>query len=145
MAFDIREYLEKNKIELGKYETTEAHNVTKGISDIRKTMYEVHIKDGKFQLDTLKKIIVEGKEQIFEGTSYPSQDEAESLVDWTNHMNQVYVGGSSLVRKEFNKADDIRQKMWNKIFGDKSPWTAERKNNKLSVVWDKSKSEKLGV
>jgi hypothetical protein len=62
MAFDIRKYLEDNKIELGKYETTESHNVAKGVSDIRKTQHEVHIVDGKFQLDTLKKVIVENKQ-----------------------------------------------------------------------------------
>ncbi len=61
MAFDIRDYLEKNKIDLGAYSTTESSNVPKGVSDIRKTNQEVVIKDGKFQLSTLKKVIVEGR------------------------------------------------------------------------------------
>jgi len=67
-TFDIRKYLEDNKIELGKYETTESHNVAKGISDIRKTNHTVNIVDGKFQLDTLKKVIIEGK-QLNEGSA----------------------------------------------------------------------------
>ena len=83
MAFDIRKYLEDNKIELGKYETTESHNVAKGVSDIRKTQHEVHIVDGKFQLDTLKKVIVENKSKLNEG-NYPFEDH--------NNLNNIMKG-----------------------------------------------------
>lgn len=138
-GFSIQDYLEKNKIELGSIKKEVGSSVYKGgHNDLRKTSYNVNIKDGKFQLDTHKTVLTEG-------VSYPSQDEAEALVDWTNHSNQVYLGGAGLVRKEFNKADEIRQKLWDKIFGDGSPWTVERKSNKLVVKWDKIKSEKLGI
>ena len=91
----------------------------------------------------LRNIIKE--ELLKEGLTYPDQYEAEALVEWTNAVNSVYVGGAPLVREAFNKAEEIRIKMWDKIFGDKSPWTVKRKGKKLIVTWDNYKADKLGL
>ena len=56
--FDLYKFLTENKVTLGKYETTEQNGVYKGVSDIRKTNHDVVIKEGKFQLNTLKKSTV---------------------------------------------------------------------------------------
>lgn len=145
MAFDIRKYLEDNKIELGSYETTESHNVAKGVSDIRKTQHEVHIVDGKFQLDTLKKVIVESK-QLNEGTQYPNQYAAEAMVEWMAAMNSLSLSGvDASVRDAVNKCENIRTNLHSQIFGEKSPWSMQRKGNKFVVVWDKDKAKKLGL
>jgi hypothetical protein len=85
------------------------------------------------------------KDLLKEGVKYPTQDEAESLIAWTNATNSIYMGGAPSVRKAFQKAEDIRTKLWNTIFGDKSPWSVDRKGNKLIVKWDKYKADKLGI
>lgn len=119
MAFDIRKYLEDNKIELGKYETTESHNVAKGVSDIRKTQHEVHIVDGKFQLDTLKKVIVENK-QLNEGsgdinriaeifTRFLIGDRTQALKQLQGEMKNSFVP----ISISMDRTDE-----WNKKFGD---------------------------
>ena len=56
MAFDVRDYLSKNKFKLGTVEREVGTTPTKSYNDIRKTNYEVKIKeDGKLDLYTLKK------------------------------------------------------------------------------------------
>jgi hypothetical protein len=59
--FDLEKYLKENKIGLGKYKTTEGGKVAKGVSDVRKTNYDVRItEDGKLDLYTHKSVIAEG-------------------------------------------------------------------------------------
>ena len=59
-GFSIQDYLEKNKIELGSIKKEVGSSVYKGgHNDLRKTSYDVNIKDGKFQLDTHKTVITE--------------------------------------------------------------------------------------
>jgi hypothetical protein len=68
-GFSIQDYLEKNKIELGSIKKEVGSSVYKGgHNDLRKTSYDVNIKDGKFQLDTHKTVITENKKRtISEG------------------------------------------------------------------------------
>jgi len=56
MAFSIQDYLEHNKIELGKVSKEVGNNAFKGgHNDLRKTSYDVKIKkDGKLDLYTHK-------------------------------------------------------------------------------------------
>ena len=56
MAFDVRDYLSKNKIKLGTVEREIGHTPFKGgHNDIRKTNYEVKLtEDGKLDLYTHK-------------------------------------------------------------------------------------------
>jgi len=89
----------------------------------------------------LKEII---RQELNEAKKYPSQDEAESMSDWYDAVNGISLFGNE-VRAEFDKADKIRIKLHLKIFGDKSPWSLDRKGNKTKVVWDKHKAEKLGL
>lgn len=89
--------------------------------------------------DTMK------RRKLEEQKKYPPQEEAEAMVEWYNAVNSIYFGGSTEVRKEFEKADKIRVKLHQKIFGDKSPWSLERKGNKVKVNWDKTKADKLGL
>ena len=56
MAFDVRDYLSKNKIKLGTVEREVGTTVSKSYNDIRKTNLEVKLtEDGKLDLYTLKK------------------------------------------------------------------------------------------
>jgi hypothetical protein len=56
MAFDIKDYLSKNKIELGTVEREIGTKTAKSYNDIRKTNYEVKLtEDGKLDLYTHKK------------------------------------------------------------------------------------------
>lgn len=75
---------------------------------------------------------------------YLSQEEAEALVEWTNKNNEVYLGGSTIVRKEFEKAEEIRLAIWDKVFGEKSVWSVKRTPiGKLVVIWDKEKAKNI--
>ena len=56
MAFDVRDYLSKNKIKLGTVEREVGTKTAKSYNDIRKTNYEVKLtEDGKLDLYTHKK------------------------------------------------------------------------------------------
>ena len=56
MAFDVRDYLSKNKIKLGTVEREVGTKTAKSYNDIRKTNLEVKItEDGKLDLYTHKK------------------------------------------------------------------------------------------
>ena len=56
MGFDVREYLSKNKIELGTVEREVGTKTAKSYNDIRKTNYEVKLtEDGKLDLYTHNK------------------------------------------------------------------------------------------
>ena len=70
MAFDIQDYLKNNKIELGSVTKAVGDTPYKGgHNDIRKTNYEVKIKeDGKLDLYTHKTIMTEGKSLIKEAS-----------------------------------------------------------------------------
>lgn len=94
-------------------------------------------------LPTLKDTI--NKRRLEESKKYPPQEEAEALAEWYNAINSIYFGGSIQVRKEFEKSDKVRLKLHPKIFGDKSPWTLERKGNKVKVKWDSEKARNLGL
>lgn len=56
MGFDVRDYLSKNKIELGTVEREIGTKTAKSYNDIRKTNYEVKLtEDGKLDLYTHNK------------------------------------------------------------------------------------------
>lgn len=85
------------------------------------------------------------KEIMNEAKKYPSQDEADALADWSNKMADVYVGGAPDVRKQFDKADKLRMGMFDKVFGDKSPWRTTRTNKGIKAEWDDIKAKGLGL
>lgn len=60
MSFSIVKYLENNKIELGSIKKEVGTNISKsGHNDLRKTNYDVNIKDGKLDLYTHKTVLTE--------------------------------------------------------------------------------------
>lgn len=140
MAFDITKYLQENKIELGSIKKAVGTHVSKGVSDIRKTQYDVRItEDGKLDLYTHKEIITEG-------VKYPSQYDAEAMVELWNALEKVGGGGIGKdVRDLINKIQNLRTNLHSTIFGEKSPWRVEFKGNKKKVVWDKDKAIKIGL
>jgi hypothetical protein len=77
--FDLNNYLKENKIDLGKYQTTASNKISKGVSDIRKTNYDVRItEDGKLDLYTLQPVIAEGGEILInENTERPLSTEVK--------------------------------------------------------------------
>ena len=98
--------------------------------------------------EVLKKIdnLVE-KEVVEEAKKYPTQDDAQFVLDWSNNSDFGFALGvlSPDIRKEFDKSDAIRQKLWGKVFGDNSPWRVEMKKNKRVLKYDKDKAERLGI
>ncbi len=81
--------------------------------------------------------------------NYPRQDEAQALIEWTNAVNEVYLSScdiSELFQRKFNRADKIRQSLWKRVFGDRSPWSVKvRKNRKVTFYWNDDKAKKLGL
>lgn len=77
--FNLNKYLKENKIDLGKYQTTASNKISKGVSDIRKTNYDVRItEDGKLDLYTLQPVVAErGEILINENTERPLATEVK--------------------------------------------------------------------
>ena len=93
----------------------------------------------------IREMIVEEVDKLNEAQKYPSQEDAEAMLEWYKAVNGVYFGGAREARKAFEKADDIRIKAHMEIFGNKSPWSIERKGRKAEVVWNNNKAEALGL
>lgn len=85
------------------------------------------------------------REELLKEAKYPSQYEAESLLDWSNATGGLSFGGAPEVKKAFDKAEKIRQDVWQKIFSDKSPWSVKASGKKAKVIWDPNKAKKLGL
>lgn len=87
------------------------------------------------------------KEHLEEAkTKYPTQYDAEFLVEYMQNIQSMSSGGlSSDMMKLYNKINTIHQPMWQKVFGDKSPWSVDTSKRKPKVVWDKAKAENLGL
>ena len=78
---------------------------------------------------------------------YPQQYDAETLADWLNNSNDLYLGGASEeVREAWYQSEEIRIKLHQKIFGENSPWNIRfDKNRKANVYWDKHKAKRLNL
>jgi len=64
-----------------------------------------------------------------------SQDDVEFVVDWFNLANQLNSGiVSKDIQKAFKKADDIRIKLHQKVFSDKSNWKLGFNNKHKLIV-----------
>ena len=105
MAFSIQDYLRDNKIEMGSIKKEVGDTPFKGgHNDIRKTNYEVKIKeDGKLDLYTHKTVLTENKKVINEA----SEIEFKELI--SNQQKQVLA-----FEKFFNGK---RQTIWKGIHG----------------------------
>lgn len=101
--------------------------------------------------EAIKKIdeLLPKEEVVEEAVKYPSEDEAKNLLEWTMALEPLgmSMGTSPIVNKAFAKADKARMEVWDKIFGDKSPWRVaiSSSGKKRSVIWDKFKAERLGI
>jgi hypothetical protein len=63
--------MSKNKFEIGSIKKEVGDSTFKGgHNDLRKTNYDVNIKDGKLDLNTHKEVITESKELLNEGRAY---------------------------------------------------------------------------
>jgi hypothetical protein len=81
MAFDITKYLSENKIELGSIKKEVGTNISKsGHNDLRRTTYDVKIKDGKFDLSTHTSIMTESKKLNESSLSSGVESEMEKLL-----------------------------------------------------------------
>ena len=105
MAFSIQDYLRDNKIEMGSIKKEVGDTPFKGgHNDIRKTNYEVKIKeDGKLDLYTHKTVLTESKNLLKEA----SEIEFKELI--SNQQKQVLA-----FEKFFNGK---RQTIWEGIHG----------------------------
>jgi len=117
--FDYRKYISQNKFDLGEVESK------------------------NFEAGT--HVTIENKTILTEGVKYPSQEEAEAILDWTTQTNAIYFAGGGKVKKAFDKADAIRVNLWQEIFGENSPWEVIRKGNKSVVGWSDRKAAKMGL
>jgi len=83
MAFDIYEFLNKNKFELGTVKKEVGNTPFKGgNNDIRKTNYDVSIVDGKLDLNTHKTVLAENTQIINEGVDTPIISGFSGLIDF---------------------------------------------------------------
>lgn len=84
--------------------------------------------------------------RIDEGVKYPPQYDAEYLIEYTQAVQGLSAGGlSPQMQKLHQKIQSIHQKEWQRVFGDKSPWSVKLGGRKPKVIWDKFKAEKLGL
>ncbi len=89
--------------------------------------------------DVLKRVGI-----ISEGKKYPTQQDAEFLREIMDFVETLSRGGLSPEHsKLLDKLQSIHMPLWDKTFGDKSPWKLERKGNKKKVVWDNEKAKQF--
>ena len=117
MAFDIVKYLEDNKIKLGSIKKEVGTSISKsGQNDLRKTTYDVKIKDGKFDLSTHKSIMTESKGLISEASDNDSayictfaQEKGQfvytpkALLKWLNNTEASAGSIKRIIHGPFNK------------------------------------------
>ena len=102
-GFSIQDYLEKNKIKLGTIKKEVGSTVYKGgHNDLRKTTYDVKIKDGKFQLDTHKTVLTENGKPINEDSKHASINEAGIVEKYNNIDKQKLL---KLLLDEFKRGE----------------------------------------
>jgi len=87
------------------------------------------------------------KEHLEEArVKYPSQYDAEYLLEYANITASLSGGGLSPDMQKFHqKVISAQQPLWQKVFGDKSPWSVDTSKRKPKVIWDQSKANKLGL
>ena len=78
---------------------------------------------------------------------FPAREEADSMTDWMNVLSGLSFGGAAKAFKVFKKADAIRIKHHEKVFGDDSPWCLKRNidSGQYFFEWDMAKAERLGI
>ncbi len=83
---------------------------------------------------------------------YPRQEDAQLMIDWLNALDECHtsVCGDEYL-KAFEQADNIRKELWEKTFGEMSPWLAKIKRNrhgnktKYVYEWSTEKAERLKI
>ena len=79
-------------------------------------------------------------------TSYPPQYDDEYLLEYANITSGLSVGGLSPQMQKFHqKVISAHQKLWQKTFGEKTPWSVDTSKRKPKVIWNQSKANKLGL
>ena len=66
------------------------------------------------------------------------------MVELLNSISKLYSNDSTLSKRVIKKIDNIRLQEWNKVFGDKSPWTVLKRNGEIVVECDPKKVKNLG-
>lgn len=98
--------------------------------------------------DYYNKYLDKDKKSSKAAQNYPTQYDAQFLADLTNAVNTLSAAGTtsySEAKETIEKIEKIRLAKWDKIFGDKSPWSVVRgKKNQVKVQWDKVKAKNLG-
>jgi|TARA_R100001530_G_scaffold32491_1_gene25529 uncharacterized protein Yka (UPF0111/DUF47 family) len=78
-----------------------------------------------------------------------SQEDAQFMADWFNLINQLWIGTGKVskeIKKEFEKADEIRIKLHQKVFSNQSNWKASfNKKHKLTISWQPDLNNRLQV
>jgi hypothetical protein len=79
---------------------------------------------------------------------YPTQYDAQFLVDLMNAENSLSAAGTSSytdAKGIINQISKLRLSKWDVVFGDKSPWSPVRdKKGKMKVKWNKDKAKQFG-
>jgi hypothetical protein len=107
MGFSIQDYLEHNKIELGKVSKEVGDSAFKGgHNDLRKTNYDVKItEDGKLDLYTHKTVLTESK--INEASDKPTLDSRTGLIYYfdipftSEDVTELVNGSKSILNAKF--------------------------------------------
>ena len=70
---------------------------------------------------------------LTEVKKYPTQYDAEFVAELTNIFNGFSMGGlSPWAMNTFRNMDKMRMKLWDKAFGDNSPWQPKQVKNKIT-------------
>jgi hypothetical protein len=107
MAFDIRKYIEENKIELGSVKKEVGDSAYKGgHNDLRKTSYDVKLtEDGKLDLYTHKSIMTEANIDSTDSlaTKRSEVPKINLMLETRNHTST----SQYIVAKFFRKGDAL--------------------------------------
>ena len=80
--------------------------------------------------------------------NYPSQEEAQAMIDWLDGISRVNTGLAGIsdqLQEVFKKAESARRGEWDRIFGGNSPWRVVPKGNSFSLKWDEDKANRLNI
>ncbi len=100
----------------------------------------------KYTKQQLQEVNSAMKQMLSENRRYPSQEDAQFVLDWIDALNNIYRGGSSTeLRTALDAQLKTVQQFYQKMFNDQSPWTVVRSGNKMKLKWDKDKASKLSI
>lgn len=84
------------------------------------------------------------KQLLNETVNYPTQEDAEAVLELVNALNNIsFSTTSKMVSEKFRQIEEIRRDLVGVVVGDNSPWSFKRSGNKIKLIWDKEKAKNI--